>query len=208
MPDQPDTAGGALVQALAPDQYAAYADRVAEPKAAAARLSIFTYTDADGDVLAIGAPAGGASGTPSVSIYTPTGEPAHVPHADVPAVIDALGQAAGITPAADPWPTIVRLTAWLDARNGHVTPAEIALRLLKVTEEAGEAAQAWIGVTGQNPRKGVTHTTTDVADELCDVITAAMVALTTLTTDPTGQFARKVAQIAALRLDDTAGGAS
>ena len=104
-------------------------------------------------------------------------------------------------PAADPWQTILRLTAWLDSHNGR-SGDETALRLLKVTEEAGEVAQAWIGMTGQNPRKGITHTAADVADELCDVITAAMVALATITTDPRGRFDRKIEQIAALRLDD------
>jgi NTP pyrophosphatase (non-canonical NTP hydrolase) len=105
------------------------------------------------------------------------------------------------TDPTDPWPTITRLTAWLDTHNGR-SSTETALRLLKVTEEAGEVAQAWIGMTGQNPRKGVTHTAADVADELCDVITAAMVALTTIITDPAAHFTRKVQQIAALRLDN------
>jgi hypothetical protein len=108
---------------------------------------------------------------------------------------------AGTPLAADPWQTIARLTTWLDTHNGRTT-AETALRILKVTEEAGEVASAWIGATGQNPRKGFTHPTADVADELCDVITAAMVALTTIITDPRGHFAGKVARIAALRLDD------
>lgn len=122
-----------------------------------------------------------------------------------PAMLAELERRAEQPPAAtaaDPWPVIARLTAWLDHSNGHRTPAEVALRLLKVTEEAGEVAQAWIGVTGQNPRKGVTHTTSDVADELCDVITAAMVALMTITPDPGEHFTRKVQQIAALRLND------
>jgi NTP pyrophosphatase (non-canonical NTP hydrolase) len=116
------------------------------------------------------------------------------------------GQSPAPAPAADPWPTIARLTAWLDDRNGSSTH-EATMRLLKVQEEAGEVAAAWIGVTGQNPRKGVTHTPGDVADELCDVIVAAMVALATLKADPAGHFAAKVQQIAALRLD-TAGGES
>lgn len=115
---------------------------------------------------------------------------------------DAIMAAA--QPAADPWPTIARLVAWLDAHNGSST-LETALRILKVTEEAGEVASAWIGVVGQNPRKGVTHTAGDVADELCDVITAAMVALATVTADPAAHFARKVQQIAVLRLDTTGG---
>lgn len=112
-----------------------------------------------------------------------------------------LGILGAPQPAEDPWPVISRLTAWLDTHNGR-SSTETALRILKVTEEAGEVAQAWIGAAGQNPRKGVSHTTGDVADELCDVITAAMVALTTITTDPASHFTRKVAQIAAVRLDD------
>lgn len=122
----------------------------------------------------------------------------------LPVFLGTYKPAATPEPTADPWPTIARLTAWLDDRNGR-SGAETALRLLKVTEEAGEVASAWIGMTGQNPRKGFTHTTSDVADELCDVITAAMVALATVTADPAAHFARKIAQIAALRLD-TAGG--
>lgn len=62
------------------------------------------------------------------------------------------------------------------------------MRLLKVTEEAGEAAQAYIGFTGQNPRKGITHDRGDVADELCDVIVTAMVALHSFTEMPGSYF--------------------
>jgi hypothetical protein len=104
------------------------------------------------------------------------------------------------SPATDPWATIALLTAWLDNHNGSSTP-ETALRLMKVQEEAGEVAAAWIGVTGQNPRKGVTHDVADVVSELCDVIVAAMVAVTTLTRDPANHFAWKLAEIAGLRLD-------
>lgn len=90
-----------------------------------------------------------------------------------------------------PWPTVARLVAWLDRHNG-TGPQETALRLLKVTEEAGEAAAAYIGATGQNPRKGTTHTPTDVADELCDVIVTAMVALHSFTPDPAGHLTDKL----------------
>jgi NTP pyrophosphatase (non-canonical NTP hydrolase) len=76
----------------------------------------------------------------------------------------------------DPWAPIFRLVGWLDRQNGR-GQQEISLRLLKLVEESGEVAQAYIGTVGQNPRKGVTHTTADVADELCDVIITAMVAL-------------------------------
>lgn len=48
---------------------------------------------------------------------------------------------------------------------------------------------------GQNPRKGVTHTTTDVADELCDVIVTAAVALASLTDDPAAHLDTKLAKI-------------
>jgi NTP pyrophosphatase (non-canonical NTP hydrolase) len=93
------------------------------------------------------------------------------------------------------WSTIRDLVAWLDSQNG-LSPQEITLRLLKISEEAGEVAQAWIGVQGQNPRKGVTHSAADVADELCDVIVTAAVALATLTTDPAGHLDAKLAKIA------------
>ncbi|MEV1080607.1 MazG-like family protein [Streptomyces sp. NPDC050211] len=61
---------------------------------------------------------------------------------------------------------------------------ETTLRLLKLTEEAGEAAQAYIGMRGQNPRKGTTHTAADVTAELADVILTAMVAMHSFTDDP------------------------
>ena len=65
---------------------------------------------------------------------------------------------------------------WLDAHHGN-GPQQQTMRILKVTEEAGEAARAWIGVQGQNPRKGVTHTPREVADELADVALCAFVAI-------------------------------
>ncbi|WHX19324.1 MazG-like family protein [Streptomyces malaysiensis subsp. malaysiensis] len=74
------------------------------------------------------------------------------------------------------WEHVRAIVARLDTANG-TDPDEIAMRLLKVTEEAGEVAQAYIGMQGQNPRKGTTHTRGDVAVELCDVILSAMVAL-------------------------------
>jgi NTP pyrophosphatase (non-canonical NTP hydrolase) len=76
------------------------------------------------------------------------------------------------------WETVERLVAWLD--RGSELPAETKtlLQILKITEEAGEVAEALIGVTGQNPRKGYSHSWQDVEHELCDVIVTAMVALT------------------------------
>ena len=97
---------------------------------------------------------------------------------------------------SDQWSTIRSLVAWLDAENGR-SDAEISLRILKLTEEAGEVARAWIGVQGQNPRKGVTHTHPDVQDELCDVIVTAAVALASLIDNPGYVLDVKLAKIAA-----------
>lgn len=71
------------------------------------------------------------------------------------------------------------LDAHDDAHGYPATLSEI-VRILKVVEEVGEVAAAVIGVTGQNPRKGVTHTVLDVKAELADTILTAMVALATL----------------------------
>ncbi|WP_051830916.1 MULTISPECIES: MazG-like family protein [Streptomyces] len=60
----------------------------------------------------------------------------------------------------------------------------LPLQVVKIQEEAGEVAEALLGVLGANPRKGVSHTVTDLQSELCDVITAAMVALRETTSDP------------------------
>ncbi|WP_436530696.1 MazG-like family protein [Actinoplanes sp. HUAS TT8] len=81
------------------------------------------------------------------------------------------------------WSEARRWRAHLDANNG-TDRAELTLRILKITEEAGEAAQAWIGVQGQNPRKGVTHTVDDVVAELADVVFTALVAIASLDADP------------------------
>jgi NTP pyrophosphatase (non-canonical NTP hydrolase) len=103
----------------------------------------------------------------------------------------------------NPWPALADLAAWLDRMNGRGHD-ETTMRILKVTEESGEVAAAWVGVTGQNPRKGITHTLDDVADELCDVAVAALVALYSVTTDPAGHFDRKLQQIAEIRVGDQA----
>lgn len=60
--------------------------------------------------------------------------------------------------APDLWTSIEDLWTWLDANRRHGGETGLVLRMLKLTEEVGEVAQAVIGATGQNPRKGVTHT--------------------------------------------------
>jgi NTP pyrophosphatase (non-canonical NTP hydrolase) len=72
--------------------------------------------------------------------------------------------------------------AWLDGANGR-DQASVSFRILELVEEAGEAASAWIGLTGHNPRKGVTHTAAEVAAELADVALAALIAIESLGVD-------------------------
>jgi NTP pyrophosphatase (non-canonical NTP hydrolase) len=95
----------------------------------------------------------------------------------------------------DQWSTVRHLVAWIDRENGR-DPHEIAMRILKVTEEAGEVASAYIGMTGQNPRKGVTHSRADVEAELCDVILTAAVALASLTDRPGAVLDSHLAKVA------------
>ncbi|MBX9364806.1 MazG-like family protein [Streptomyces sp. WAC04114] len=83
--------------------------------------------------------------------------------------------------AAELWSTIDTLTHWLDTNRPVEGREGLLLRVLKLTEEVGEVSEAVIGATGQNPRKGVTHTWEDVEAELCDVVITALVALRTLT---------------------------
>ncbi|MER6540148.1 MazG-like family protein [Streptomyces sp900105755] len=102
------------------------------------------------------------------------------------------------TPPCDPaalWSSIEDLWTWLDTNRRHGGETGLVLRMLKLTEEVGEVAQAVIGATGQNPRKGVTHTWEDVQGELCDVVITALVALRTLTPDAAGVFGRHLAGV-------------
>lgn len=97
---------------------------------------------------------------------------------------------------AGTWPTLAALVDWLDTTNGR-GDHETAMRLMKVTEEAGEAVAAYIGTVGQNPRKGRTHTAGDVAAELCDVALTALVALHSFVPDPEATFREHLAKVAA-----------
>ncbi|MFF3780277.1 MazG-like family protein [Streptomyces sp. NPDC001933] len=95
------------------------------------------------------------------------------------------------------WRTIDELHGWLDAETGIPPEQDLLLRMLKLSEEVGEVAQAVIGAAGQNPRKGASHSWQDVEAELCDVIVTAMVALRTLTPDAAAVFDRHVRRVAA-----------
>jgi hypothetical protein len=72
---------------------------------------------------------------------------------------------------------VERITAQLDARVPDQLRGlpDLILRAMKVQEEAGELAAALIGILGQNPRKGITHTTNDAINEAIDVAISALV---------------------------------
>jgi NTP pyrophosphatase (non-canonical NTP hydrolase) len=75
------------------------------------------------------------------------------------------------------WDEAGRLAEWL----GDV-PVEA--QLLKLAEEVGEVAEAYLGMTGLNRRKGVSHTRDDLMGEVADVIITASVALVRLAGGP------------------------
>lgn len=106
------------------------------------------------------------------------------------------------TADTDLFAVAARAARWLDTRNG-TGPAETAVRLLKVTEEAGEAAAAYIAATGQNPRKPVTGSHADVAAELADVVMAALVAMHALGSEPSLVVASCLAKLDARLPADT-----
>jgi NTP pyrophosphatase (non-canonical NTP hydrolase) len=56
-------------------------------------------------------------------------------------------------------------------------------RVAKIGEELGEAIEALIGCTGQNPRKGFSKEWDDLYGELADVVMTAILALQHFTKD-------------------------
>jgi NTP pyrophosphatase (non-canonical NTP hydrolase) len=102
----------------------------------------------------------------------------------------------------DLWSSIDALWTWLESNRPQDAPEDPTLvRVLKLSEEVGEVAQAVIGATGRNPRKGVTHTWDDVQAELCDVVITALVALRTLTPDTQEVFTHHLARVTRRSLD-------
>jgi NTP pyrophosphatase (non-canonical NTP hydrolase) len=96
---------------------------------------------------------------------------------------------------ADLWAGIDTLWTWVDTNQPQSGQEALLLGLLKLQEEVGEVAQAVIGATGQNPRKGTTHTWEDVEGELCDVVITALVALRMLTPDTREVFDRHLTRV-------------
>src|SRR3954467_5462763 len=97
-------------------------------------------------------------------------------------------------PDTDVYEAVHAAANWLDEHNG-AHDAEHPARTPKATEEHGEAAAAWIGATGQNPRKGTTHNYADVAAELGDVAFAALVAIDSLGHHPATILRRCAAKV-------------
>ena len=95
----------------------------------------------------------------------------------------------------DLWESVDGLWAWLEAEQAVRGREGLLLRMLKLSEEVGEVAEAVIGAVGQNPRKGVTHTWEDVEAELCDVVITALVALRTLTPDTREVFMEHLTRV-------------
>ncbi|MFH8937586.1 MazG-like family protein [Streptomyces griseosporeus] len=122
---------------------------------------------------------------------------------------DDTANATATTPAAADaaaglWDTVDALWASLEARQPVGGREGLLLAVLKLSEEVGETAQAVIGATGQNPRKGTTHSWDDVQAELCDVVFTALIALRTLTPDAREVFARHLDRVARRTLGPTA----
>ncbi|MFT4288155.1 MazG-like family protein [Nocardioides sp.] len=95
---------------------------------------------------------------------------------------------------------LAALSEWIDkSQVGRDSEAITWGRLAKITEEAGEVIAAFIGATGQNPRKGVTHNTADVIEELLDVAITALGAVEHLTGNNGGSLwllAAKISTVA------------
>lgn len=79
------------------------------------------------------------------------------------------------------WQAIDLIDRWLDS---EVHPdyqdqplAQDLARVAKVSEESGEAISAFIGMTGQNPRKGVINSSDDLFTELAQTALTAILGI-------------------------------
>jgi hypothetical protein len=87
------------------------------------------------------------------------------------------------------------LSEWIDNGPSYVgldSEAHTWRRLGKVGEEFGEVIEAWLGVIGENQRKGKFGSMDDVNTELLDVATCALAAVE----HNTGNEGRSVAMLA------------
>ena len=92
---------------------------------------------------------------------------------------------------------------WDDIGQLHEIHGDVPMevRILKLTEEVGEAAEALIGLRGLNARKGVCRTREDLLDELADVIITAAIAMSAVSDGAADQarihFQRRLETISA-----------
>lgn len=72
--------------------------------------------------------------------------------------------------------SLSRLSGWIDGSYPATLDTEVHLRrrIDKLMEEVGEVGQALGGMTGENPRKGFTHSREHVMKELLDVAVTAL----------------------------------
>ncbi|MFF7413233.1 NUDIX domain-containing protein [Streptomyces lydicus] len=103
----------------------------------------------------------------------------------------------------DAWNTIRALADYYDTMSDLPREQNWILQVLKIAEETGEAAQAVIGLTGTNPRKGLSHTWDDVRAEVADVIITSMVALARMSPDPDEFFDNQLTAKAGRALEGT-----
>ncbi|MDL4814016.1 MazG-like family protein [Actinomadura opuntiae] len=85
--------------------------------------------------------------------------------------LDAVTTTEPAEPCRGFWAETARI------RSGYLAEVPTQTLVLKVAEEVGEVAEAYIGMTGGNPCKGVHKTRIDVLDELADVMLTAAVAM-------------------------------
>lgn len=91
--------------------------------------------------------------------------------------VDPSGGPSGVDPSSGLAVQMAALSLWIDRGNAFRDPEAITWgRLAKLSEEVGEVITAYVGATGQNPRKGVTHCQSDVRKELLDVAVTALAA--------------------------------
>lgn len=102
--------------------------------------------------------------------------------AEIERLIRQRGTGPGDQVRSDPAAELTRLLA------GMTLP----IRMLKIQEEAGEAADAYIGWVGANPRKGVYKKREDLEEELLDCALTALIAWCDVThgEEPTAALVR------------------
>lgn len=94
---------------------------------------------------------------------------------------------------------VVVISQWLDdfPVNRQMDPlAAFLLRYIKLFEEAGEMVGNIIGMTGQNPRKGVTSDLEHVLEEASDSVITLLGAIEHATGNRGESFGRVFAKIA------------